>query len=102
MCSGSATIEESIKFADVAMITGAVDSDGEAVVVVVVVDEPDTPSEVSCEGGQEHIFGEGVALAISATGAADIGVSPGSPGESGEVGERVVTVQGQPPSSDDN
>ena len=99
MCSGSATIEESIKFADVAMITGAVDSDCEA---VVVVDEPDTPSEVSCEGGQEHIFGEGVALAISATGAADIGVSPGSPGESGEVGERVVTVQGQPPSSDDN
>ena len=93
-------------FADVAMITGAGDSEDEAVVVVVVV-EPDTP-DVSCEGGQEHIVGEGVTLAISATGAPDIGVTPWSsgfvpsPGESGDVDERVVTVQEHPPSSDDN
>ena len=94
-------------FADVAIITGAVDSEDEAVVVVVVVVEPDTP-EVSCEGGQEHIVGEGVTLAISATGAPDIGVAPWSsgfipsPGESGDVDETVVTVQEHPPSSDDN
>ena len=94
-------------FADVAIITGAVDSEDEAVVVVVVV-EPDTP-EVSCEGGQEHIVGEGVTLAILATGALDIGVTPWtwslgfvpSPGESGDVDETVVTVQEHPPSSDD-
>ena len=93
-------------FADVAMITGAVDSEDEAVVVVV---EPDTP-DVSFEGGQEHIVivGEDVTLAISAIGASDIGVTPWSSGfvpssgESGDVDERVVTVQGHPPSSDDN
>ena len=92
-------------FADVAIITGAGDSEDEAVVVVVVVVEPDTP-EVSCEGGQEHIVGEGVTLAILATGASDIGVTPWSsgfvpsPGELGDVDERV-TEQEHPPSSDD-